>query len=217
MYQFKYEVSNPFDFYPPTELCFTCIVPANWLSLNLPTMSGGVNYSDNLGNLVSCGSFVFEFCERSSSDSMWRTFSLDILRDGEKHFDVPIAIHVPSSIQSEVLLLNHLFGFYADSSFVAVDFGDLLELLKKGSTYYLRYGAGKSPADILPNILQSAGDGNVKCEFLMIFDGSQRFRLEYIDEAVDAMSSGGSDESMLLIGAAFVEQDEMLISALVGY
>lgn len=215
MYQFKYEVSNPYDFYPPTDLLFTCIVPANWLSLDLPTVSGGVNYSDNLGNLVSCGSFVFEFCERSSSDEIWRAFSLDILRDGEKHFDTPIVIHVPRSMQSEVLLLNHLFGFCADSSLVGIDFGDVLELLKKGSTYYLRYGVGKSPADILPNILDAAA-GDVKCEFLMIFDGSQKFRLEYLDEALAAMASGSSDESMVLIGAAFVEQDEMLISVLVG-
>lgn len=233
MYQFKY---SPFGFAQPEEWIITCIVPTNWLSLDLPTMNGVVNYSDKLGNLVSCESndelnyysdflgklvscesVVFDFCERSSSDKMWRAFSLDILRDGGKHFDTPIVIHVPRSMQSEVLLLNHLFGFCAESSFVGLCFADFLALLKESSTYYLEYGVGKSPADILPNILQSARDGDVKCGFITIFvDDFQEFRLESLDEAWAAMSSGSSDESMWLIGAAVVEQDEMLISVLVG-
>lgn len=122
MYQFKYQSINPFDFYSPTELIFTCIVPANWLSLDLPTVNGCVNYTDKLENLVSCGSIVFEFCELISSDKTLRTFSLDILHNGEKYFEKPIVIHAPSSVQSEVLLLNHLLGFNAISSWVAVDF-----------------------------------------------------------------------------------------------
>lgn len=216
MYQFKYQAINPFDFYPPIELTFTCIVPANWLSLDLPTMSGCVNYTDCLANIAPCGVVVFEFCEQGSSDEMLRIFSLDIVHDGEKFFETPIVIHVPNSVQSEVLMLNHLFGFNAISAWVAVDFSDLKTLLKASSTYYLSYGVGKSPAEILPNILQPVADGDVKSKFLMIFGDNKNMRLEYLDKAMDAMTSSSTDECLGMVCAAGVEQDEMLISILVG-
>lgn len=216
MYQFKYQTINPFDFYPPVELMFTCTVPINWLSLDLPTMGGCVNYTSKQEQLAVSGPVLCEFDEIESSGNMLRTFSLDILLEGEKCFEKPIVIHVPNSVQIEVVLMNLLFGFSATSAWVAVDFADFIALLKRSSTYYLKYGIGKSVSDILPDILEPLVNENVKCEFLMIFGDNNNLRLEHLQEAMDAMTSSSADDCLGMVCAAGVEQDEMLISILVG-
>jgi hypothetical protein len=227
MYQFKYQTTNPYDFYPPEELIFTCIVPDNWLSKDLPTVGVCVNYTAKREQLVSCGSVVFEFSDVTSTDETARTIRLDILQDGVKCFQKPIEIHCPKVAPSElgdeccieVLLLNHLFGCNAISAWVAVDFADFIGIMEKSSTYYFQYGIGKTPSDILPDILEPAANRDVKCEFVMMFCDNQKMRLEYLREIMDAMSSSSTDESIDSLGlvcAVGVEQDEMLISVLVG-
>jgi hypothetical protein len=227
MYQFKYQATNPFDFYPPIELIFTCVVPASWLLMELPTLGGRVNYASNREHLVSCGPIVFEFNEATSTDETSRTIRVDIFQDGVKCFEKLIEIYCPNVAPSklgdecsiEVLLLNHLFGYNATSAWVAVDFSDFIGIMERSSTYYFQYGIGKTPSEILPDILEPLANRDVKCEFVMIFCDHLNMKLEFLREAMISMNSSHTDESIDSLGivcAVGVEQDEMLISVLVG-
>jgi hypothetical protein len=227
MYQFKYQTTSVFGFYSPEELIFTCIVPAYWLSMGLPTVDDCVNYAAKREQLVSCGPIVFEFSDVTSTDETTRTIRLDIFHDGVKCFEKPIEIHCSRVAKNElgdeccieVLLLNHLFGYNAISAWVAVDFADFIGIMEMSSTYYFRYGIGKTPSDILPDILAPLANKDVKCEFLMIFCDHLNMSLEYLEEARIALPSSSTDESIGSLGlvcAVGVEQDEMLISVLVG-
>lgn len=218
MYQFKYQ-ADVFEIPGVKFPIFTCIVPANWLTLDLPTIGGRVNYFSSGEQPAACGYAIFEFGEISSSDKTLRMFSLDILSDGVKCFEKPIVIEATDSAQCEVVLLNHILGFASPSVWVAVDIADLIPLLKLSSIYSFRYGVGKSPSDILPGILGAETDWDAACEYLMVFGDNLNLTLEHLHEAMCAMASNSADEdgSFGIACMAGVEQDEMLISVLVGY
>jgi hypothetical protein len=217
MYQFKYQ-ADVFEI-PGVELpIFTCIVPANWHSLDLPTHGGRVSYYSSGEQPAVCGYALFEFSEIASSDKSLRKFSLDILSDGDKCFENPIVIHAQNSAQCEVVLLNHFLGFVSPSAWVAVDIADLISLLKMSSTYYFKYGVGSSPADILPDLFGTETYRDVRCEYLMVFGDNQHLTLEHLHEAMTAMASRDADkgDGICMACMAGVEQDEMLISTVVG-
>ena len=85
-------------------------------------------------------------------------------------------------------------------------------------TYELKYGIGKTPTDIMPDIYKSIDGKDVICEFVMIFCDARTMRLEYLSETGDAMiCSSPTSDSLGIVGQAGIDQSEMLISALVGY
>jgi hypothetical protein len=230
MYKFEYQGSRSQESLSHGQEfpIFTCIVPADWLSMELPTVGGCVNYANNREKLVSSGPVVFEFSDVVSTDETSRTISLDIFHSGVKYFERPVAIRCPNVERNdsgekcfiEVLLLNQLFGYNAPSVLVDVDFQDFIAIMAQSSTYDFKYGIGETPSDILPKIIKTIDGKDVKCEFVMIFCDDQKMSLEYLQEIMDAMPSSKTDESLDLQGivcAVGVAQSAMLISALVGY
>ena len=231
MFKFEYQglwaQVFPIPPIPVEELpIFTCIVPTDWLSMELPTVGGCVNYANNREQLVSCGPVVFEFSDVASTDKTSRTISLDVFERGVKCFERPVVIRCTNVERNdpgdkcciEVVLLNHLFGYNAPSALVGIDFNDLKELMARSSTYELKYGIGKTPTDIMPDIYKSIDGKDVICEFVMIFCDSRTMRLEYLSETGDAMiCSSPTSDSLGIVGQAGIDQSEMLISALVGY
>lgn len=220
MYQFKYQTINPFGFYPPVELIFTCIVPTSWLAMDLPVMDGCVNYTNNRESLVSCGPVVFEFCEMTSTDETLRTIQLNILEEGVKCLERPVLIHCSNIAQGElgdeccieVVLLNHLFGYNATSALVAIDFDDFKAIMKGSSDFDFKFAIGETPSDILPGTL----DHDAKSAFWMIFSNNIENRMAYYKETLKAMKISYSEEALLMLGDVEVDQEKMLISALVG-
>lgn len=220
MYQFKYQTINPYGFYPPVELTFTCIVPTSWLAMDLPVMDGCVSYTNNRESLVSCGPVVFEFCEMTSTDETLRTIQLNILKEGVKCLERPALIHCSNIAQGElgdeccieVVLLNHLFGYNATSALVAIDFDDFLAIMKRSSDFDFKFAIGETPSDILPSIL----DLDAKSAFWTIFGNSKEIRMTCYRGTLKAMKTSYSEEALLLLGDVEVDHEMMLISALVG-
>lgn len=224
MFKFKYQTENPYDFYPPKELAFTCFVPAGWLSMDLPTVQGCVNYATHREELVECGPNILEFSEVTSSDAESKIISLDIFNKGTRCFEKPAVINCSNVVRSELgvdvrielALLNHLMGWSAISSWFSVDMDDFIEVMKSSTTYDFRYGIGKTPSYILPALLDREIDKEVRSEFFMIFGANQKMRLKDLEGAVDEMFASSAEDSLKLVGAAGVEEDEMLISVLLG-
>lgn len=220
MYQFKYTANNPFGFYPPIELIFTCIVPANWLSKDLPVMGGCVSYTSNHQSLDSSGPVVFEFEEMIATDETVRTIQLDIIHKGVKCFEKPVLIHCSNIAQDqsddecsiEVVLLNHLLGYSAMSALVAIDFEDFMAIMKRSSEFNFKFGLGETPSDILPGILAQ----DARSAFGMIFGNNQEKRMAYYNETLKAMETIYSEETLLLLVEVEIDEEKMLISTLVG-
>jgi hypothetical protein len=219
MYQFKYQ-ADVFEI-PGVELpIFICIVPASWLSLDLPTIGGRVNYFSSVEQPTVCGDALFEFCEIGSSDNTLRKFSLDIRCEWDECFEKPIVIHAQNSAQCEVVLLNHILGFVSPSAWVAVDIADLISLLKMSSTYYFKFGVGATPTDIFLDLVEPGTYRNIRCQYWMLFGDNQNMTLEHLHEVMLAMEATAfkheDGDSLMIACMAGVEQDEMLISTLVG-
>jgi len=198
-------------------------------------MGGAVVYVDNSRKKMLMGR-VFEFSELEP-DGLVRTISLEIYSlEGntdkrmpptrDNRIDMPVQIHLRAAANHEadtdcameVVLLNHLFGAWnAESSWgnYFFDYADLINMLSMSSEFIFEFGIGETPADILPGIFEGLSCSDAKCAFLMLYSDYHRFRLAYADDMMKAFSSffAGAE---LLFGNAAVDQDKMLISALVG-
>lgn len=225
MYQFNYQYLIPED-----KPFVTCIVPTGWLSKNLPTMGGSVTYADKRESISTCTYYVFEFTEKVQTSESFRSIGLNIdtMKNGvsyAKLFEKPANIHC-HAIEArdanndwciEVLLLNHCFGSHALSASMHntyLDYGDVLTMMQMSSEFSFEFGIGNTPAEIHPGLLNHLPASRAKCSFVMLFCKQQMMRLAYIDETVEAFDS---DDSMILITDVAVDQDKMLISALVGH
>lgn len=226
MYQFNYHQCSD-------ETTTTCIVPAKWLEKPLPAMGGAIVYVDNSQKKMLSG-HVFEFTDLEPDGSVC-TVSLEIyyLKENagkqmpatrENRIDVPVQIHYRASDKHdtgcdiEVVLLSHFFGaFNAESSWgnYFVDYADLVSMLSMSTDFVLEFGIGETPADILPGIFKRLSCSEAKCAFLMLYNDYQRFRLAYVDDMMKAFATSFVDAN-LLFGNAAVDQDKLLISALVG-
>lgn len=228
MYQFNYHQCSDED-------RTTCIVPARWLEKPLPTMGGAIVYTDNNQKKMLAGR-VFEFFELEL-DGLVSTVSLETyyLKENadqqmpptrDNYIDKPVKIHyraadnheAETDFSMEVVLLNHFFGAWnAESSWgnYFFDYADLMNMLPMSSEFIFEFGIGDTPADILPGIFERLSYNEAKCAFLMLYSDCQRFRLAYIDDTINAFSTS-FEGAKLLFGNAAVNQDKMLISALVG-
>lgn len=218
MYQFNYQ-----GLLPPDELFITCIVPTAWLTKNLPTMGGCVSYADGREQLTSCASMAFEFSDDGSTADSSRTIYLDIQSDGKRCFDKPVTIHCQNIKDSdvdndwciEVVLLNHLFGCNALSASMGniyLDYADLIAVMQKSLDFDFKFGVGEIPSDILPGILGH----DAKSAFWMIFCNEKKMRMTYYKETMKAMHASYSEDALILLSDVAVDQEKMLISALVG-
>lgn len=232
MYQFNYQ-----DLCPEDEPTFTCIVPAEWLQKNLPTMGGVVVYVDQRGQMNAYTDYVFEFSDEVQTDSSSRTICLDIHHrkatngnnlsaSHSRLFATPAKIHCTTIEEGdasndwcvEVVLLNHFYGCNASSAITGasyLDFADIITVMSKSSEFFFGFGIGESPQDILPGILERLGTSEAKCAFGMLFGKSGAVRLAHLREMGDWLSSLGSDP-LALISDAAVDADKMLLSVLVG-
>lgn len=232
MYRFDYE-------YLPTEgePAFTCIVPAEWLQKNLPTMGGEIVYVSQQDRMNACTNYVFEFSDGILAEGLPRTICLDIhhreaissnasLANYSKLFAAPVRIQcaaIKDSDESndwcfEVVLLNHFFGSHALSALVGniyLDFDDILAIMSLSHEFILEFGIGKTPQDILPSIIERLGANDAKSAFAMFYCKYGTARLAHLDEIMGVISQLGDDVTLIISDAA-VDDDRMLISMLVG-
>jgi hypothetical protein len=232
-YRFDYEQCNRDAFPDEPSFTTTCIVPAGWLKMALPTFGGDVVYTDKTGKSGLSG-LVFEFADLET-DGLLRTVSLQMcfLKDvpgqgrqvePEAYFAQPVKIHCRDFIVAdknwgiEIVLVNHFLGpLNAVSSWGinCFDFYDLHHVLKGSSEFVFEFGIGESAADIataiLENVVQCDGGGDML--FVLYYNNS--LKIAQADEAM-ILFQNAFEDATVIFGNAGVKQDKMLISALVG-
>lgn len=227
MCQFNYQFLDP-----EVTPFITCVVPSTWLSENLPTMGGGVIYVDQLSQEVHTH-YIFEFSEVASLKGL-RTIILDIRHkkwklisrsygDHKKLSDSPIKIYSSNAgekdgdIDSFInVLLNHLVGSLAMSAITGsqyLDFADVDTVFQMSSEFDFVFGLGDQPSDILPAMFERTLPSKHKCAFLKLFARQGNLRVSHLNDAIGAFDP---TESMILVSDVAVDQDKMLISALLG-
>lgn len=227
-FQFGYQHVVPTDI--PN---FTCVVPTSWLSRNLPEMGGIVNYTDrrDTGNIRT--DYLVEFIHPVMEGISPALISLQILRWSveQEHysscFETPLEIHCGAATHSgvgiedgvETALLHHLFGHLALSATlhnIHLDMSDIVATLSLSRKYEFALSTGETPAEIMPKLQDALGLRLEKSgsAFLMLFCNDNNIRLECLSALSDAFKGGHS--SFVFTDVA-VEQDMMLISALIGH
>lgn len=222
MYKFNYPYIDHYD----TPI-IACLVPDEWLTLELPTFGGAVTYHDKQEQAGTLADFVFEFSEIQIAGKSGRTFTLKIhllskpnlmLDDCRDVFNKIIRIHsladthIPANedIPAEVVLLNHLLCCFAGSSFTGesfLDFSDLLQFLASQSDFKLKYAIGIDPDLMLKIILDGLGYIPPASMYPVIFGKSGSVSLALFDKVLTKLC--------YRIGyAPAVDQDEFLISVL---
>lgn len=226
-FQFSYQHVVPTD--TPR---FTCVVPTSWLCKKLPEMGGAVNYTDRRDAGRARTDYLVEFIDPVMDGSL-ASISLDIHRWGDEQgeysscFEAPVKIHCGSAIHSdtsieggvEAVLLHHLFGHQALTASmgnVNLDMADIIATLSLSRKFEFALAAGETPAEIMPKLQDGIGLRFEKSgsSFLMLFCNDNNIRLEYLSALGDAFKGG--DSSYICTDVA-VEQDMMLISALIGH
>jgi len=229
MYKFNYQFLVPGD-----DPFFTCIVPTEWLSKNLPTMGGDVAYVSPQSQQEIRTDYIFEVSEGDAA-SQSRTIILEIhhkewtAETGQaathtRLLAEPVTIHCRAIGDSEVnndwcvevLLLNHFFGSCALSASMGnhyLDYADVYTVMQMSPEFDFEFGIGAMPADILPGILERVMPTGYKSAFLMLSGKSGKVGLAHLDELAQAFDS---DEASLLFSDVAVDQDKMLISVLLG-
>lgn len=223
MYKFNYP-----QLIPEENPSFTCVVPAGWPLKKLPTMGGIVNYVNTLDQLTACAPIVFEFSDAELKDESSRTVYLDLQSGGSKLFAKPAKIRFQPIAESEggkewcveVALLNHLFGFNAPSALIGnvyLDYAYLQAVMQKSSDYEFRYGIGDNPLDILSGITGPCEPGSAKCAFGMMFCKPENMHLAHLEQAMGVTSELVANDGLVLFGDVGVDQEETLISMLIGH
>ncbi|MDH2915849.1 MAG: hypothetical protein PXX77_03135 [Gallionella sp.] len=227
-FQFSYQHIVPTDI-----PYFTCIVPTSWLSKNLPEMGGAVSYTDRRDTGAVRTDYFVEFIHPVMEGNSPASISLDILRWNDEQerysscFEAPLEIHCGAATHSsvsieggvEAALLHHLFGHLALSATlhnIHLDMADIIATLSLSRKYEFALAVGEMPAEIMPKLQDRSGLRLEKSgsAFLMLFCNDNNIRLEYLSALSDAFEGG--DSSYIYTDVA-VEQDMMLISALIGH
>ena len=211
----------------------TCIVPTRWLSMKLPTFAGGVVYTDNTDKTgLNC--LVFEFAELEFN-GLSRVISLQIYdlhkldyhgnpKEPVTYLAAPVKIHCrafgffEANWCIEVVLLNHFFSALNAESCCGdycFDYADFFDVITASDEFLFEFGIGETPAEIMPDILQFFAGCKVSNVFVVLYCDTHLFRLAFADEIKQSLQSA-FDESLVILGCAGVEQNKMLISALVG-
>ena len=232
-YRFDYEQCLRDAFPDDPTFTTTCIVPSAWLKMALPTFGGSVVYTDKTEKSDLSG-LVFEFAEMEN-DGLARTVSLQIYTledlpiqggsvEPDGHFAQPVKIHCRDFVVAdndwciEIALVNHFLGsLNAVSSWgnCFFDFFDLYLVLKGSSEFIFEFGIGRTPAEIVPDILERVACSDAGDVFLMFYCNQDLFRLAHLDEIMRSVRAV-IENSTVIFGNAAVKQDQMLISALVG-
>ncbi len=231
MYKFNYQFLVPGD-----APIFTCIVPTDWLSKNLPAMGGDVAYVSPQSQQEIRTDYIFELSEGDTA-SQSRTIILEIhhkewtAETGQaaihsRLLAAPVKIHC-RAIENydinenrdwciEVLLLNHFFGSCALSALMEnqyLSYSDVFDVMQMSSEFEFEFGIGEKPSDIFPEILERAMPAEYKSVFIMLCAKSGGVRVADIEEALDTFDSF---ETTIIISDVAVDQDKMLISVLLG-
>lgn len=228
MYKFNYQYEPQYD-----APFITCIVPTEWIVLDLPTLGGAVVYQDKLKQAEKPTDFVFEFAEIQDASRSGRTFTLKIHRPLEfsyfqndycEVFDKTIRIHylddahttTKEEPSAEVVLLNHLHCNFAGSSFTGmsfIDLHDMFTILSLQSDLCFKYTIGLDTNLMIQNILDGLGDISSANAFPVMFGKFGSVGLKMFSEMNTRFD--GSPSTLCLGYTPAVDQDEFLISVLV--
>jgi hypothetical protein len=207
-----------------------CLVPADWLTNNLPTMGGAVFYVDSRESVQVHADCIFEFSRVENDDPTIHSIYLDVRRANANQLGYTQVLAQPIEIrchnQSEadsnqygravVHLLNHFFGSQALSATlnnIYLDIEDVIELLKISQQYDFAYAVGSEPKNIIPNIRNQINNTQPKCIFAMLYCDEKRMQMQYLDDMHDELSDS---DSYYLASDVAIESDQMLISVLSG-
>lgn len=221
MYEFNYKHTMPGG------ATITCIVPAAWLALPLPTLGGQVNYIDNQTALSNLPDFLFEFCEETGAQSR-EAVLLTIYQypPNEDSGYISLTDHATritfapelsfsdtSPGQCEVYLLNHLFGSLALSASlgnICLDVGEVVRWVAESHELRYSFGTGDSPDEILPQLQGQFPDDGADRTFAMLFCREEVMRLEYLARLAKRFTRGGPS----FLADAAVTAERMLISTM---
>lgn len=226
MYKFNYQY-----LFHEGKPIFTCIVPEDWLALDLPIFGGDVIYLDKRVKAETITDFTFEFSEMPDALSSGRTFTLKVdiqrpllaeptLGDYRELFNKTIRIRYQcgankstnENVPAEIALLNHWLCGCADSAYTGVsflDFGDLLVWLSRQSELIFDFETGSEPKVMIQNILERLGDARLASSYSNIFGKDVSMLLAHLEMVAEKLRCS-------LVYAPAVDQDEPLISTLIS-
>lgn len=226
MYKFSYQYLAP-----EGNPVFTCIVPAIWLSLDLPTFGGDVIYQDKRAQAETLTDFVFEFSEISEMHSSERTFTLKVetkfplmagstLGDSHDLFGKTIKVRyltdanksTNENVPAVIVFLNHLFCGCAGSAYTGVsffDFGDLFQWLSQQAELILNFEIGSDLEVMIQNIFGRLGDARLASSYSNLFGKDVNMHLAHLEMMVEKLCCS-------LVYAPAVDQQEFLICTLIS-
>jgi len=222
MYKFDYQhqeiVEKPY---------VTCIVPAEWLALDLPVIGGAVSYRKEVEQGGNPG-LVFEFAEVQEARNSGGICDLKVHLPaglGMAH-DVSPGDHAPTITirlpavpakkddrpSPELVLINHLFCLFAGSAFTGaswLDISDLLRWLTQQTELVLECEIGSDPKAMLENLLARQGEGRLASSYAVIFGNEASMKMEHLNQIQGELRAA-------IAYAPAVVQEQFLISALLS-
>ena len=231
MYQFKYQYQYPGIEEPPF---ITCIVPDEWLTLDLPTMGGAVIYHNDRVRIETQTTLEYQLSELQSPCGSGRIFTLKIKiqpplsvrsmnGDCRDIHGKTITIRYLTEANKttiedtpvELILLNHLFCNFAGSAFTGmswIDHADIIQWYSQHSELVMEYGIGCDPEEMTKNILARLGDNRIASSYTVIFGETLLTKYEYLSEIVDKLCAGHAyvpavDQELLLISTLVSDAD----------